>query len=50
MNFFFKTQDCTKMQGKQHWPRGATLAEKLWGSKQDLMKTTDFITDTHLLI
>ena len=32
----------------QRWPQGATLAEKLWGSKQDLMKTIDFISDTHI--
>ena len=25
---------------------GAKLAEKLWGSKQDLLRTTDFISDT----
>ena len=29
----------------QQWPQGATLAEKLCGSKQDLIKTTDFISD-----
>lgn len=34
----------------QHWPNGATLAEKLWGTKEDLMETTDFITRTGLTI
>ena len=27
----------------QHWPQGSTLAEKLWGSKEDLLQTTQFI-------
>ena len=32
----------------QHWPHGATLEEKLWGTKQDLETTTNFITHTRL--
>ena len=27
----------------QHWPQGATFAEKLWGSEEDLPQTTSFI-------
>ncbi|KAK7109255.1 hypothetical protein V1264_013328 [Littorina saxatilis] len=34
----------------QHWPHGATLAEKLWGTKQDLDTTTNFITHIRLEI
>lgn len=31
----------------QHCPQGATLAEKQLGSKQNLIKTTNFISNTH---
>ena len=34
----------------QQWPSGATLSEKLWGNKNDLTKTTDFLTKTNLTI
>ena len=34
----------------QHWPHGATLAEQLWGSKQDLTTTTTYISSTGLEI
>ncbi|KAK7092003.1 hypothetical protein V1264_009614 [Littorina saxatilis] len=34
----------------QYWPHGATLAEKLWGTKQDLDTTTNFIIHTRLEI
>ena len=32
----------------QHWPQGATLAEKLWGSTEDLLLTTSFINTIKL--
>ena len=32
----------------QHWPHGATLAEQLWGTKRDLVTTTNFIIQTRL--
>ena len=32
----------------QHWPHGTMLAEQLWGSKQDLQITTDYITQIGL--
>ena len=32
----------------QHWPHGATLAEKLWGNREELTKTTKFISSTGL--
>ena len=34
----------------QQWPNGATLAEKLWGTKQQLTQTIDFISSTNLEI
>ena len=32
----------------QLWPNGATLAEKLWGNKQQLETTTKFISSAKL--
>ena len=26
----------------QHWPQGATLAERLWGSKEELLQAASF--------
>ena len=45
-------QSCPQYQDlrTQQWPHGATIAEKLWGTKQDLTKTTDFISSTSLEI
>ena len=49
-SMFCSPAPCTKEQGHSIDPQGATLAENLWDSKQDLIKTTDFISDTHLQI
>jgi hypothetical protein len=31
-----------------NWPHRATLAEQLWGNKDELIKTTSFILTTNL--
>ena len=45
-------QECPLHQNarNQQWPSGATMAEKLWGTKEDLSKTTDFIASLKLEI
>ena len=45
-------QDCPLHQDlrKQLWPDGATLAGKLWGTKDDLLQTTHFISSAGLEI
>ena len=43
-------QSCPLHQAErtQQWPNGATLAEKLWGPKENLIETTNFISSIGL--
>ena len=47
-SMFCSPAPCTRKLRTQHWPPRNHLAERFWGSKEDLVKTTNFINTIEL--